>query len=120
MQGPIVITVLFGVLMTPQAAPTGFLGSGVFKGEDFAFVSAAVDVLFARTMAGFTPLPFRPFARLQLPFHGGGEMRGGLEMVINVFVAGLACIGADVQIWIGGEKRLLWRRLSLIAGLFVS
>lgn len=120
MHGSIVVPVLLGVLMAPQAAPAYFLRRHVFKGENFGLVPASVDVLFPWTVAGFTTLPLRAFLGFQLSFHGGDKVRGGLKMVVDFFVTRLACVSADVEVWIAGEKRLLWRGLSLISGPLVS
>jgi hypothetical protein len=115
MQGSIVIPVLLGVLMAPQAASTRLLRRRVFKRENFALVSPSVDVFFPRTVAGFTTLPIWPLPRFQLSFHRGGEVRGVREIVIEVFVAGFASICADVQ----GRIRRLDVFLGLCLGFLI-
>ena len=110
---------LLGVLMTSEAASACLLGGRILERENLALVSAAIDMFFSRTVAGFTTVPLWPFSSFEFPLHRCDEMRGSLKMVVDVFVAGLACVRADVQVWIAGQKRLLWRRFSLIRGPLV-
>ncbi len=93
----VIVAMLFGVLMAAQAARAGLLWRGVFKREDFRFVAAAIYVLFPRPMASFASVPFHAFVRVELAIHGGGDVSGGGEIRIDLFVAGLAGIGTDVE-----------------------
>ena len=65
------IAVFLPVGVASQAALTDFLGGSVLEGEDFRLIAAALDVFFARTMAGFAPMPFRA----PLGVHGGDKVR---------------------------------------------
>lgn len=65
MHGTVVVAVFLGVLVTPQAAGTGFLWRGTLEGEDFGFVSTAIHMLLARAMTGLAAMPLRPFVSCQ-------------------------------------------------------
>lgn len=92
---------LFGVLMAAQAARTGLLWCGVLKSEYFGLVAPALYVFFPWAMASLAAVPFRTFVRVEFGIHGGGEMSGGGEFRIKVFVAGLAGVGTHVECGIG-------------------
>ena len=60
MHGAVVVTVLFGVLVAPQAARTGLLWRRVLERENLALVPSTVHMFFARSMTRLTPMPSRP------------------------------------------------------------
>jgi len=96
MHGAIIIPVFLGVLMASEAARAYLLGRYILKREYLAFVAATIHMLLSRTVAGFTAVPLRPFSPFEFPRHRGCEMRGRLEIVVEVFVAGLARVSAEV------------------------
>lgn len=109
----IVVCMFLGVLMASQTARTGLLRRGVLKGEDFGLVSAPINVSLPGAMTCLAPLPFHPFVRFQLAFHGGDEVRSAFEIGIEILMACLAGIGTHVKPWIRRSNI----RLLLIRGL---
>jgi hypothetical protein len=93
----VIIPMLFGVLMAAQAPGSGLLWRYVLKGEDLGFVAPAIYVFFPRAMASLAAVPFHTFVRVEFGIHGGGEVSGGCEIRIDVFVAGLAGVGTHVE-----------------------
>lgn len=115
----VIVSMLFGVLVAAKAASAGLLRRGVFKGIDFGFIAAAVDVLFPRAMASLAAMPLHAFVRVELRVHGGGEVGRSGEMGVEVLVAGLAGIGTHVKRRVGWPDiflRLLCLRFSLFRG----
>ena len=96
------IHVLRAAGMASEAARVDFFRGSGLKLEDFRFVTAAVDVGLAWTMASLTALPLRTL----LIIEGGDKVPGGLEVLDetlawHIFVAGLASLLTDVQRGIG-------------------
>lgn len=75
-----------------QAASVDFLSRSVLEREDFCDVAAACDVGRARAMASLASL----MRRSALGIERRLPMGGFLPTFINFFVAGLACVGANV------------------------
>jgi hypothetical protein len=64
MGGSSEVAVLLTVGVTAKTTFADFLRGGVLKTEDFRFVAASVDVLFARSVTSFASVPFRAFLRV--------------------------------------------------------
>jgi hypothetical protein len=89
--GTIEVGMLFAILMASKAALAYVFCFSALENENLAFIAARLDVSFARTMAGFAPLPFRTTLGER-----GLEMRGGLKVFENVFVASFTRLGPNV------------------------
>jgi len=59
------VHVLRATGMAVQAARVNLLRGGILEGEYLCLVPAAIDVRFARTMASFAAMPFRPSLGIQ-------------------------------------------------------
>ena len=101
-----------------QAALVDFLGRMIFEDENLGFVAAAGDVSGSRPMATLASLMRWAAFRIErcLP------VRRLFSIVVNGFVAGLACLCADVigGNWGRGGRLVLARcsaRLSRARGL---
>jgi hypothetical protein len=118
----VIVPMLFVVLVAAQAASAGLLRRGVLKGEDFGLVAPAIYVLLSRAVASLAAMPLHALVRVEFAIHGGSEVRGGGEIRIDVFVAGLAGIGTHIESGIGRRNIGfdLLRRLGMLCGvLFV-
>ena len=72
-------------LVTAEATLAYFVSLRVLENKDLAFVPASVNVRLARPMTTFATLPLRT-----LLGQCGLEMTGRLEVLIYIFVTGLA------------------------------
>ena len=91
--GTAVIALLVAGLMAIKAASTNIGGRCVLKREDLCFVAAALNVLFARTVARLAAMPLRTL----LGIESGYEMRRCFVTCIealrrHVFMAGFASL----------------------------
>ena len=102
MHGAVVVAVLLGVLVAAEAAGASLLRGSVLKSEDLGDIAAAVDMGFARAVAGFASVPLDAFVGIELGIHGGGEVRSLLKARVDFVVAGLAGVGACVEGGVGG------------------
>lgn len=80
MHGTVIVAVLLAVLVTPQTASAGFLRRNALEREYFRFVSAAIDMLFAWTVACLTTLPLRSFVGSHLGIQCGSKVRCGFKL----------------------------------------
>lgn len=101
--------------MARLTACTHLLCGRSLEGEDFRFVAATFHVGGARTMTRFTAMPLLPRALLEI-----GQVRvpmlSGFNLLVLIFVAGLAGVGPDILGaggWREGCLRIRVRRLSL-------
>ena len=88
--GTVEVGVLLAIAMTRHAALAGLVRSLAGEGEDFALVATALDVGLARTVTSLAALGLGCRAlQSRLP------VRRNLECLVDVFVTGLAGLGAD-------------------------
>ena len=109
MRGALVIGVLLGILVAAQAPFAALRCGGIFERENLGLVTAAVDVLFAGTVARFTAVPFWARPCLHFTGHRVDKMRCSRPIVVDVFVTGFAGVRTNVQGWI--------RRPNVVLGL---
>lgn len=85
------VGVFFAIFVAGEAAPADFARIGAGKVEDLAFIASAFDVILARSMACFTtqgPAPLAAQSRL--------PVASRFELLIDVLVTTLACIGTGI------------------------
>src|SRR5208283_2220728 len=92
------VHVLRAAGMAVEAAGTDLLCRCTFEGKYFALVTSAFDVSLPRTVTSFAAMPLGALVHIQ----SGGKVRGILEALEEsfdrqIFVAGLARLGADVE-----------------------
>lgn len=91
--------------MAVEAAGTDLLCRCTFEGKYFGLVSSAVDVSLPRTVTSFAAMPLGALLHIQ----SGGKVRGILEALEEsfdgeIFVTGLARLGANVERGIGRAR----------------
>ena len=95
-----VVPLLVLLTVATEASGAGLLPRQGLEADDLRDISAPFNVLRARPMARFAPVPI---------LQGGLEMRSALEiLLVEIFVAGFAGFGAQVV------GRLILRRSTLI------
>ena len=117
--GPTEIAVFFPIGVAAQTAGTDCLSGRILEREDLGLVSAALDMVFAWSVASLAAMPFRTFLRVQCCY----KMRGVFIALIealgrHVFVAGFADLRSHVLRRIFG--RLIRRLLGLLVLISVS
>jgi len=100
------VAVLLAVLMASQAPIADLFRRSVFKGKNFRFVSAAIDMFLARPVASFASVPFRALLRV----HGRGKVWRSFVvfnevLVRHVGMAGFAGLFPDILGGINGSSR---------------
>ena len=93
MRGAQEIAVFFAVLVAGQAARGNLFRRRALEDEYLGLIASPGHMRFAGTMAGFAPLKTGPAPRVQsrLP------VRRFLKGVIDLVMAGLACLRADIS-----------------------
>jgi hypothetical protein len=92
-----IIALIVTALVTIQAARADVRRRSVFKGEDLRFIAPAVHVFFAGAMTCFATMPLGALVGIELSIHGGGEVRSVYKIIVDVFVAGLAGLRANIE-----------------------
>ena len=90
------VGMFLSIFMTAEAALADLLRRSVFEGEDLAFVPPSLNMFLAWAVTGLTALPFRTFLG-----EGCLPVRSRLEILEDVFMAGFASVGSNVQRRIG-------------------
>ncbi len=110
----VIVPMLFGVLMAPQAARAGLLRGSVFEGEDLGLVTPAVDMLFTRAVTSLAAMPFHALVSVEFRVHRGGEVRGGGEVCVDA-LRGRSCRCPRQHRGQDRSEPRIWPRLEVLS-----
>jgi hypothetical protein len=85
------VGMFLSIFMTTEAALADLFPRFVVEGENLAFVPPSLNVFLAWAVTGLATLPFRAFLG-----EGCLPVRSRLEILEDVFVAGLAGVRSNV------------------------